>query len=53
MAAPPDLIILDYQMLVRNAYELVEILKQDAACRDIPTLAADARYCPAIQCRSL
>lgn len=44
LASPPDLIILDYQMPVRSAYEIVEILKQDATCRDIPILVLASQW---------
>tara|TARA_R100001039_G_C1841160_1_gene102188 strand:- start:715 stop:1080 length:366 start_codon:yes stop_codon:yes gene_type:complete len=44
LASPPDLIVLDYQMPVRNAHEIVEILKQQPSCRDIPILVLASQW---------
>ncbi len=44
LASPPDLLILDYQMPGRNAYEIVEILKQDEACLNIPILVLASQW---------
>lgn len=44
LASPPDLIVLDYQMPVRNAHEIVESLKLHADCRDIPILVLASQW---------
>lgn len=44
LAAPPDLILLDYQMPVRNAHEIIEVLKRDQACRNIPILVLASQW---------
>lgn len=44
LASPPDLIILDYQMPVRNAHEIIEVLKQQETCRDIPILVLASQW---------
>ena len=44
LAMPPDLIILDYQMPVRNAHEIIEILKQSTTCCDIPILVLASQW---------
>lgn len=41
---PPDVLLLDYQMPVRNAQEIIEILKQDPACADLPILVLASQW---------
>lgn len=40
----PDLIILDYQMPVRNAHEIIEALKHDERCRDLPVFVLASQW---------
>lgn len=41
---PPDILLLDYQMPVRSAHEMIEIIKQTPACKNMPILVLASQW---------
>ncbi len=44
LSTPPDILLLDYQMPVRSAYEIIEILKQSPQCQHLPILVLASQW---------
>lgn len=44
LASPPDVLLLDYQMPVRSAYEIIEVLKQAPQCQHLPILVLASQW---------